>query len=534
MTGLEAGELHRRAEEQARRMLGQQPETSETLTTEAAQQLIGELRVRLIELEIQNEALRESEERFRSMVENAAEFVYCLTPQGCISYVSPNWLEMIDSRAETPIGHSIAEFVHPDDQAACYEVLQRMIDSGRKNGGIEYRVRDKKGEWRWHSSTATPIIGSNGSVVLFIGTALDITDRKKAEEALQASEIRYRTLLDQTFEALALVDIETQELVEVNRKFTQLFGYSLPEDSPLYVKDFVLDSKRNLDRLFRSTLRKQRVFPTVERVVRHKNGTMVPVERAGSVISLAGREYYLVSMRDMTEERSRQAELKRDAEVARRVQQALLPALSDSPFVAIRTLYYPAHFVSGDSYHMEWLNDRNLLRCFLIDVSGHGIATALQTSSIIVLLREVVTARMPLYSQLRRINARVAKYFIDGAYAAMIGFELDFPAKELRYVGAGITRFYANGVKIESAGTPVGLLDSLDFTEGSLPIQSGDVFHFLTDGFSDWLERPENRGFLSQGWKDFEADMASLEQLGRSRTLRDDATGICLKIGELG
>jgi PAS domain S-box-containing protein len=360
-----------------------------------------------------------------------------------------------------------------------------------------------------------------------IGTALM---RKQAEDALRSSQIRYHALMEQSFEALALIDAKTQEVVEVNRRFTELFGYCLPEDAPLYVCDFVVDSKQNLDRIYNVALWDQPALVPELRRFRHKKGIMVAAERGGTAIVLDGKQYVLASMRDMTEERRRQAELSHDVEFARRVQQGLLPELPESPLVEVRTIYHPSHFVSGDSYHLEWRNDGKILRGFLLDVAGHGLATAIQTSSVNVLLQEPATARLPLLEQLQRVNARAEKYFTDGAYAAILGFELDFSRHELRYVGAGITQFYVNGKKIETPGMFVGMWDDPDFSAGTMPFSPGDSIYFLTDGFTDAFSRKENSEFWLPGGSDFDSDLSALEQLAAGGTLRDDASGVCLHI----
>ena len=360
-----------------------------------------------------------------------------------------------------------------------------------------------------------------------IGSALM---RITAEDALKSSQARYRALMEQSFEALALVDIEKREVVEVNRRFTELFGYSLPEDAPLTIDKYMTDSQEHKDRIYNTTLREQRVLTPEEKVYRHKNGAEVHGERAGTVISIDGRDYLLGSMRDMTAERRRQAEMKRDVELARRVQRELLPKLPESPFVKVRTLYYPANFVSGDSFHLEWCNDGQLLRGFLIDISGHGLATAIQTSAINVLLREAEAGKLPLLGQMRRINTRAAKYFTEGVYAAMLGFELDLSRRELSYVGAGITQVQVNNEKIEIPGMFIGMWENAEFTSGVFPISEGDTFLFLTDGFTDALALPENAALLSPLGKDFDADVAALEKLAESGALRDDATGICIRV----
>ena len=358
----------------------------------------------------------------------------------------------------------------------------------------------------------------------------EIAERQRTEEKLTASQARYQVLMEQSFEALALIDLQTQEIVEVNRKFSEMLGYSLPEDSPLYVSKLLLESTSNRDERYNLALRDKSGFPLEIIGFRHKNGTAVYAERAGTVIHIDGRDYMLASGRDITAERRRQAELAHDFELARRVQHGLLPELPVSPLVTIRTLYYHWHFVSGDAYYLAWHNEGSLLRGFLIDVSGHGLATAIQNTSINVLLREASASTLPLIEQLRQVNRRAEKYFTEGTYAAMLGFELDLSQSQLRYVGAGITQFYLNGRKIETPGMFVGMWAEAEFTAGVVPVQAGDVLYFLTDGFTDALAQQGKTEFCSPDGSDFDADVAALVRLASSGVLRDDATGVCLKI----
>ena len=131
---------------------------------------------------------------------------------------------------------------------------------------------------------------------------------------------------------------------------------------------------------------------------------------------------------------------------------------------------------------------------------------------------------------MRWINSRAAKYFTDGAFAAMLGFELDLADRELRYVGAGITCFHANGKTIQTPGMFIGLLANAEFSIGAMPVRKGDIFHFLTDGFSDWLAEPGNAACWSPDRQDFTADVAALQKMTESGMLKDDATGISIRI----
>lgn len=134
-----------------------------------------------------NERLQESEEKYRNLVENANDIIYTLSAEGIFTYVSSNWTEILGHAVHEVVNRPFAPFVHPDDIPKCFEFLNQLLTSGLKAGGIEYRVRHKNGEWRWHTSNASPQWDKNGAIVSILGIAHDITDRKETEDLLQRS-----------------------------------------------------------------------------------------------------------------------------------------------------------------------------------------------------------------------------------------------------------------------------------------------------------------------------------------------------------
>lgn len=130
-------------------------------------------------------ALRESEARFRNYVEKANDIIYALTPEGKFSYVSPNWTEILGHSVSEVQGKSFVPFIHPDDLQACMDFFKEVIVHGKKISGIEYRVMHKDGEWRWHTSSASPLKDDTGQVLSFIGVAHDITPMKEVMEDLE-------------------------------------------------------------------------------------------------------------------------------------------------------------------------------------------------------------------------------------------------------------------------------------------------------------------------------------------------------------
>ncbi len=150
---------------------------------------LGKANVQLLAMQ---EALQESEERFRNLVENANDTIYTVTFDSELSYVSPNWTNLLGHEVSEVIGKPIAEFLHPDDLPRCQAFLQKMLDTGEKQSGIEYRVKHKNGEWQWHRSNASILRDARGKMLCFMGIARDITERRRFLEELEKTNRHLR------------------------------------------------------------------------------------------------------------------------------------------------------------------------------------------------------------------------------------------------------------------------------------------------------------------------------------------------------
>ena len=132
--------------------------------------------------------VRESEEKFRLLIENSHDIIYTITPNGIFTFVSPSWTALLGHPVNEVEGGSFQHFVHPDDLPACLAFLQKTIETAQRQTGIEYRVRHADGTWRFHTTNGVPLMDKSGTIIAFEGIASDITERKQAEEALlQAS-----------------------------------------------------------------------------------------------------------------------------------------------------------------------------------------------------------------------------------------------------------------------------------------------------------------------------------------------------------
>ena len=125
-------------------------------------------------------ALRESEARFRGLVENANDIIFALTTDGIFSYVSPNWTRFLGHESSEVEGQTFDAFVHHEDVEKFREVIQRIAEGGPEQGDIEYRFKHRDGDWRWYSTDVSASKSRSGSVLLLIGIAHDISEVKKA------------------------------------------------------------------------------------------------------------------------------------------------------------------------------------------------------------------------------------------------------------------------------------------------------------------------------------------------------------------
>jgi two-component system sensor histidine kinase/response regulator len=131
------------------------------------------------------EALRESELKFRSIVENINDLIYTHDANGIFTYLSPNFLDLFGYEVVDYEGKSFAPLVHPDDQPICFAALQRAIQFKERQTAMEIRVQHKNGQWRWFSCGTSTILSNPEGLPSVLGVARDITDQKHQEEALR-------------------------------------------------------------------------------------------------------------------------------------------------------------------------------------------------------------------------------------------------------------------------------------------------------------------------------------------------------------
>src|SRR5919199_5505156 len=168
------------------------------------------------------EALRQSELKFRSIVENANDIIYILTPEGILSYISPNWLNILGHEPDEIIGIHFQPLIHPEHQQECLERFTGLLEANEPILGLEYRVQHKDGSWRWHVSNLGTVEDAEGRVLYCVGVARDISDRKTVELELQQAKEAAETGNRVKSEFLANMSHELRTPLNIILGFTQL------------------------------------------------------------------------------------------------------------------------------------------------------------------------------------------------------------------------------------------------------------------------------------------------------------------------
>src|SRR6202142_170401 len=141
------------------------------------------------------EALRESEQRWRSLTEALPQLVWGARPDGVCDYFSAQWTDYTGVGESDLLGWDWMDALHPDDREPTRQFWTESV-AERHPYDVEYRIRRSDGIYGWFKTRGTPIRNSDGTIVKWFGTCTDITDRKRAEQVLKGQELELRQARD--------------------------------------------------------------------------------------------------------------------------------------------------------------------------------------------------------------------------------------------------------------------------------------------------------------------------------------------------
>jgi protein-histidine pros-kinase len=291
-------------------------------------QLLGFAKVTrdLTERRAAEQAMRESEQRFRLMANSAPVMLWVSGTDKLCTFFNKTWLDFTGRTMEQELGNGWAEGVHPDDHARCWQIYSDAFEA-RKQFTMDYRLRRRDGEYRWISDDGVPRFDAAGTFVGYIGSCVDITERKRAGE----ERLRLLNVLEASLNEIYIFDASSLRFEYVNRGAQRNLGYSLAELrqlTPIELKPEHTESsfRKTIEPLL-SGAQEKLVFHTIHR---RKNGSDYPVEVHLQLVEQSERRVFLAVILDISD--------RRQAERAIRENQQRLAGLVDSAMDGIITI----------------------------------------------------------------------------------------------------------------------------------------------------------------------------------------------------
>ncbi|MFN3323974.1 MAG: PAS domain S-box protein [Bryobacteraceae bacterium] len=290
----------------------------------AADSELAGLRARIAELEA-------SERRYRRMVESVSEGIWLTDPDGRTTYVNQSLADMLGYSPEELLGKTPFDLIHEEDaERARYRFQLRK--QGLK-GRFEYRYRRKDTSIVWASLTASPLIDEQNCLVGLLALVTDISDRKRSEEALRLSELRFRTVAEATTDLVYEWGLATGR-VEWFGDIEATLGYAPGEfeySHENWFNHIHPEDRTRVEAALNRQLAVQEKFCAGYRV-RRKDGTYLYWEERGIALSDSqGIPYlWIGACTDVTESREAEARIADlNCELSRRVEEyeALLDAI---------------------------------------------------------------------------------------------------------------------------------------------------------------------------------------------------------------
>ncbi len=251
--------------------------------------------------------LKESEARYRMLIEKSYDLIFNVKLDGTITYVSPQ-ISHYGYTTEDVVNHNFFEFIPIEFREFLQEKFRETAINGERSP-TEFMLRGKDGQKHWAEVTGKMIYDDARKPLYQVGTVRDISDRKRAEEALQDSEEQFRALADSS--KIGILLVQNDDILYLNQALAEMSGYTVAEClemkfwdlAPIGMKEHLRD---------RSILR-QRGEPGpswIEITLTNKNGEPLYLDCTATMLQYRGKPAMMLTAMDVTERKHVERELK--------------------------------------------------------------------------------------------------------------------------------------------------------------------------------------------------------------------------------
>jgi PAS domain S-box-containing protein len=355
-------------------------------------------------------ALHESEEKYRFMTESSSDVIWHLDRNYVCDYISPADERMRGFKQSEVVGIQLWSVLKPEGIEQILQIrAKRLIceQRGESFDNIHFELEQlcKDGSWIWTEVSSTAHYNSNGDIVGFHGVNRDVTERKRAEEALRENEIKYRELVNNSPDAIAIYT--NGKLVFVNNEGISLMGAKNAEELiGLSVFRFIHpDFRRKVNDQMKSAFEDGIIIPPIEEKFIRLDGSEVDVEVKAMQIILDNKLSVQLIIRDITERKQAEIHLQSSEFKYRRITENM------SDIVWTSDLQFNMTFLSPSVQKMigESIEDH-------INRSIHQKFTPTSVEKIYSLFaKELDKDKDPTYDRSRTLKIEVEHYRADGS-----------------------------------------------------------------------------------------------------------------------
>jgi PAS domain S-box-containing protein len=274
-----------------------------------------------------SKSLMGSKEKYQSLVEATPDWIWEVDREGVYTYVSPRVKDLLGYEVSEVLGKTPFDLMSEKEAARTRKIFMEKMVEKEPFYGLENINRHKDGHLVVLESSGAPAFDDNGQFQGYRGVDRDITERKKAEEALKESEQRLNIMLNSILTGVVIVDAETHKIVDANPLATKLIGLPKEEIIGRVCHKFICPAEEGKCPI--SDL--NQTVDQSERVLIRGDGKEIPILKTVTPAFWQGRSYLVESFMDITdrkqvEEALRQA--KTQAEVANKAKSQFLANMS--------------------------------------------------------------------------------------------------------------------------------------------------------------------------------------------------------------
>lgn len=263
-------------------------------------------------------ALRESEQRLRTILNTEPECVKVLSLKGEIIDINPAGLRFLEADSVAQVaGHTAESILLPEFVDGFNRAIHSVI--GGNAVEMEYVITGLKGTPRRLGMQAVPLRNSEGEIDSILAVSRDMTEKRATEEALRESEARYRNLFENNPYPMWVYDVETLRFLAVNESAVNHYGYSRDEFRSMKITDIrPIDDQEEVLRMARENAKAENAHHTWRHM--KKSGEVIHVEVTSHPLAFEGTQARLVLAHDISERKAAEDKLRASEEQLRQVQ----------------------------------------------------------------------------------------------------------------------------------------------------------------------------------------------------------------------